>query len=75
MKRIGLFTQLKLARFSKSECGSILVLWIMSLVAIIGIVALVFDMGRIKSHMAIYSGLRIAWLWPPLPNLMGKTTV
>ena len=48
MIRRGLFTSLKLSRFVHNECGSILVLWIMSLVAILGITALVFDMGRIQ---------------------------
>ena len=38
----------KPARFAGDEAGSILVLWMMSLVAIIGIIALVFDVGRVQ---------------------------
>ncbi|SDZ50914.1 Flp pilus assembly protein TadG [Jannaschia faecimaris] len=48
MIRRGPFTPQRLARFAADESGSILVLWIMSLVAILGITALVFDMGRIQ---------------------------
>lgn len=48
MSRLGSFFGPKLARFASDEAGSVLVLWIASLVAIIGIVALVFDVGRIQ---------------------------
>ncbi|MCB1348870.1 MAG: hypothetical protein KDK11_09590 [Maritimibacter sp.] len=36
------------ARFLRDETGAILVLWIMSLVAVVAFVALVFDMGRVQ---------------------------
>jgi Flp pilus assembly protein TadG len=48
MKRRGPFANRCLARFFREEAGSILVLWIASLVAILGITALVFDIGRIQ---------------------------
>ena len=35
-------------RFVRDEAGAVLVLWIMSLVAVIAFVALVFDMGRVQ---------------------------
>ena len=38
----------RLTRFCRDEAGSILVLWIGSLVAILGIGALVFDVGRLQ---------------------------
>lgn len=48
MTRRGPFIGPKLSRFASDESGGILVLWIMSLVAIIGLTALVFDVGRIQ---------------------------
>jgi Flp pilus assembly protein TadG len=48
MKRRGPFANRCLARFLREEAGSILVLWMISLVAIFGITALVFDIGRIQ---------------------------
>ncbi|MGR3374398.1 pilus assembly protein TadG-related protein [Pseudooceanicola nanhaiensis] len=38
----------RLARFVRDEAGSVMVLWIASLVAILGLVALVFDLGRVQ---------------------------
>ncbi|MFT4706188.1 MAG: hypothetical protein ACJAY6_001625 [Yoonia sp.] len=48
MTRNKTFFGSRLACFIRDEAGSILVLWVMSLVAILGITALVFDMGRIQ---------------------------
>lgn len=48
MKRRGPFANRRLARFCHEEAGSILVLWIASLVAILGMTALVFDIGRVQ---------------------------
>lgn len=48
MTQRGRYISPRLAQFASDETGSILVLWIMSLVAIFGITALVFDMGRIQ---------------------------
>ena len=35
--------------FLRNEAGAVMVLWIMSLVAVLGFVALVFDIGRVQS--------------------------
>ena len=41
-------TLTRTGRFVRDEAGAVLVLWIMSLVAVIAFVALVFDMGRVQ---------------------------
>lgn len=41
-------TPARTCRFVHDEAGSVLVLWIMSLVAVLAFVALVFDMGRVQ---------------------------
>ncbi|MGB3277887.1 MAG: pilus assembly protein TadG-related protein, partial [Pseudorhodobacter sp.] len=48
MTQRGRFICPRLAQFASDETGSVLVLWIMSFVAILGLTALVFDMGRIQ---------------------------
>jgi Flp pilus assembly protein TadG len=48
MKLRGPFANRRLAGFCREEAGSILVLWVASLVAILGITALVFDIGRVQ---------------------------
>lgn len=39
---------IRAGRFARDEAGTVLVLWMISLVAVIGLVALVFDMGRVQ---------------------------